>query len=424
MTLKNNPTGSYREIFHKASDVISEKKLHRYSADEIIRLNRQEADDYTRECSVCKRIGRVGEDGVCEICRGIVKLSPKILYEDFFAVTENAADGLPLPGNRYLTAGDRNHILSLQKQEQILHVYAKNKRFTGKQIATKLWVGNYSTGDTFEELAKKSKGIDRIGILRADVDDLGMAFVMGFDNPSNDNRYVTLSRTAVLSRQLSLFFKYFINGILKEAEYRIEDEGEKAERSATIVYSGGDDVFIVGAWDDVLEIGVDLRRKLLKFTDGTLTMSAGFGIYPAGYPIHMMAEEVGRMESMAKHHPGKNAITLFDGKVYSWQELEDEVIEDKYKKIARFFTRSPERGKSFLYRLLDLTRKQDDRIHFARFVYLLTRMEPAEDASEEYKEEYHVFSKNMMKWIASKKDRLQLESAMTIYAYRIRETED
>lgn len=62
-----------------------------------------------------------------------------------------------------------------------VRTYGKNKMYTGKNVATKLWVGNYhSDCNTFEEMAKKSEGIERIGVLRADVDNLGTTFVSGF----------------------------------------------------------------------------------------------------------------------------------------------------------------------------------------------------------------------------------------------------
>ena len=39
-------------------------------------------------------------------------------------------------------------------------------------------VGDYSTGSTFEEFAREAEGISRIGVLRADVDNLGQAIVI------------------------------------------------------------------------------------------------------------------------------------------------------------------------------------------------------------------------------------------------------
>ena len=112
----------------------------------------------------------------------------------------------------------------MEKDSYFVRVYAKNQMYTGKHIATKLWVGDYTTGDTFEKFAQKAEGIKRIGVLRADVDNLGQTFVAGFAG-----KYATLSRTAALSRQLSIFFKYYIRSILKNGEYHIDGEKKLTE---------------------------------------------------------------------------------------------------------------------------------------------------------------------------------------------------
>ena len=88
-----------------------------------------------------------------------------------------------------------------------------------------------------------------------------------------------MSRTATLSRQLSVFFKYYIRDILENGEYSIQGEDSKRKRKVTIVYSGGDDVFLVGSWNDVIEAAVDLSEKFKCYTQGTLSISAGIGIY-------------------------------------------------------------------------------------------------------------------------------------------------
>ena len=43
----------------------------------------------------------------------------------------------------------------------------------------------------------------------------------------------------------------------------------------TTIYSGGDDLFLIGAWDDIIEASVYINDKFKKFTLGKLTMSAG-----------------------------------------------------------------------------------------------------------------------------------------------------
>lgn len=58
-------------------------------------------------------------------------------------------------------------------------------------------------------------GIRRLAVFRADIDNLGQAFVSGFESEKHGQRYVTLSRTATFSRKLALFFKRHINILLK-----------------------------------------------------------------------------------------------------------------------------------------------------------------------------------------------------------------
>lgn len=210
----------------------------------------------------------------------------------------------------------------------------------------------------------------------------------------------------------------------------------------TIVYSGGDDVFLVGSWNDVIEAAVDLSEKFKCYTQGTLSISAGIGIYECSYPIAAIAEETGRMEEESKKSPNKKSITLMedgeDHKVdeldkplsdgtYEWDEFKNEVLEQKYRAVQEFFRNVDERGMSFLYRMLELIRNQDqnlkqdkkNKIEFARFLYLLSRLEPKEEGTQ--KEQYRRFAEKMYRWIQSEKDCRQLKTALNLYAYMHRE---
>lgn len=210
---------------------------------------------------------------------------------------------------------------------------------------------------------------------------------------------------------------------------------DSKKRNATVVYSGGDDLFIVGAWNDIIELAIDINNTFQKYTEGTLKISGGIGLYAAGYPISRMADEVGSMENMSKRYPGKEAITLFlDGKrhkekgedvydgTYRWDVFINDVIKDKYKVIYDFFGTDKVKGKNFLYNLLELIRNQDDRINFARFVYLLSRMEPQRN-SVNY-ERYKIFARKMYQWIQNESDSIQLKTAINIYAYITRSSKE
>ena len=91
-----------------------------------------------------------------------------------------------------------------------------------------------------------------------DVDHLGKILTRGFHPPS-------FSRLASFSRQLNLFFKYHLNAICRgdcqcvETPLNLTQKswGPKG-RAMAIIYSGGDDLFVIGAWDEVAEFAIDV----------------------------------------------------------------------------------------------------------------------------------------------------------------------
>lgn len=446
--LHNKQKDSCRELFRKLSDYLSANKKARYSADDIRSLNQNTPKDSSRECRVCKKLSDVPNDkGLCQFCADLDVFSRRILNENenFFAVFScNAPGSLSLPGNAFLRALSREEDLSAREDPRYIRSYSKNKFYTGKQAATRLWVGDYNyrrpgTTEvmTTEDYAKEVRGIDekhgigRIAVLRADVDNLGKAFVSGFAPDTS------LSRTATFSRMLSLFFKHYINFILGNPEHEMCDK-PAGPRKATIVYSGGDDVFLVGSWNDVVELAVDLSEKLKEFSQGTLTMSAGIGIYSPSYPLSVCAEETAELEERSKSYPDakkpeKNAITVFSREhSFSWVCWKEQVIGKKLQRLFEFLDESfdefSERGMAFLYRMLELIRRieEDDRerINLARFAYLLARLEPKDESDKPRQEEYRNFAWEMYNWVQKKEERRQLMTAICLYVYLHREKEE
>lgn len=313
--------------------------------------------------------------------------------------------------------------------------YSKNRMYTGVNVATRLWVGDYSSESSFEALAKASTGIDKLGVLRADVDNLGKTFISGFKP-----EHTSLSRTASFSRKLSMFFKLHINNILENGEYMV-DGSKPSKRNATIVYSGGDDVFIVGAWDDVIGLAIDLSDSLKKYSQGTLTISAGLGIFPKKYPVKAIARETGLLEEASKRVQDKNAVTLFEDvynqdykyefdcgeQTYKWDIFKSRVMGEKYVLIESFFSDDDEKGMAAVYRLLNYIRNLDDKINLARLAYLLGRMQASAKNSDEKEEKYKAFSKQLYEWISNDpkgENRRELITAIYIYVYLHRKEEE
>lgn len=424
LALHNEPSGAYRNIFKQVSTMISKKKMHRYSAKQIMDLNNKESKEQTRECTICRTSDRLNDENICKICDALIQMSKHILYKGFYGVTKrkDISPSLPLPFGKYLIAQSEIALLEKMRKEEILRIYVKNEAYTGFKVAKRLWVGDYTNGETFEELAKNSEGISRLAVLRADIDNLGNAFVNGFASKKHGEKYMTISRTATFSRKMSMFFKYHINSLLENGQYYIADNRKKGKREITIVYSGGDDVFIVGSWDEVIGFAIDLRESLQVFTQDTLTISAGIGIYPAKYPISTMARQTGELEESAKGYPSKNAVALFDKElVFSWEDLRQNVLEEKLKFLKQFFATVPDKGKAFLYRILELVRSaEEDKMNLARLAYLIARLE--EDVSKKDMD-IQKLSRKIYEWAKNPTERKTLIAAIYLYVYLVRESE-
>ena len=226
---------------------------------------------------------------------------------------------------------------------------------------------------------------------------------------------MTLSRTAAFSRQVSLFFQLYINGILSGSF-----EGRRP-LALSIVYSGGDDVFLVGAWNDVLEAANRIQSAFSRFCCGSLSISGGLGIFDESFPIRAAAGVAAGLEAEAKAQPGKAALALFEaetGHCYGWQELQNKVLGEKLRALENFFNDSAERGSSFLYKLLELLRRSQEPgggINLARYAYLLARLEPKKSAPNW--KSYRDFADKMYGWALAREDKRQLITAIYIYVY-------
>lgn len=159
---------------------------------------------------------------------------------------------------------------------------------------------------TFEELAGKASGTKKLAMFKADVDNLGTVFREGLGD------HVTLSKYASLSRQLHYFFSVTLNQWI----------ATNYADSIYTVYSGGDDICVLGPWDKVFRFAKDLHAEFntFCFENPSITISAGIALADPSTPIPYLAEQAEEQLRIAKSQPGKNTITVFSIPV-SWKEF-------------------------------------------------------------------------------------------------------
>jgi CRISPR-associated protein Csm1 len=298
-------------------------------------------------CKVCHRddvenLKPLGGDGVeaCPTCHQMFELGQKLFRVGALvrSSTPRKDNDLPdveirigdTPIYYHLFEGAKN----ISKEPQA--VYLINNwdlnlyRFPHFKNPTPLLLGNYGQSDpeagyiTAQAMASKCcPAAPRVGYLRMDVDKLGQIFAKGL------GANYSLPRLSGLSRQMSYFFKVYLNSL---AEYRDRDFlvhqdyhlfkalTHDPRQDLLFIYAGGDDLFVSGAWNQVVEFAFDVYQSFRAFTGHhpDITLSAGISLSGPKYPLYQSAADSGRAESAAKGH-GRDSLGLFD-QVFKWQE--------------------------------------------------------------------------------------------------------
>ena len=447
----SNDLKNTKKIFREVTRKLSKNKLSRYTKPQLKTLLSPTKNVSSRECVICKTSSSETSEKdfidsrleVCDTCYNLFKIGENLVKNDIKIVISNTktTNSLKMPSlnndEKYM------NIMTNSIDDKINRVYVINDRQIGIKYTTKLFVGNYCKKYNdkiadFKELLKNNKGIKRLAVLRCDVDNLGQTFVNGLPD-----EYSTISRTTSLSRQLSLFFKFYINNICKskisgEADeklnnFSLDNTDITDEKNLSIVYSGGDDVFVVGAWLDVLNFAFDLRECFKKYTCNKLTFSGGIGFFSAGYPISQMASQTGELEDIAKRYDNstKDALSLFGvdedrDNTYHWDEFKTKVFS-KIKDLIELcnFDESIQDNNKILfstsmrYKFKQLLiQNNKNKFNLSRLAYTLARMKPNEkelSKNEMLKKHWEEFKTNMYNW--SQEDKKSLLTALDLIIY-------
>jgi CRISPR-associated protein Csm1 len=183
---------------------------------------------------------------------------------------------------------------------------------------------------------QKPKGRAMLGVLKADVDRLGMIFGVGLTNN------ISVSRYTFLSRMMNLYFCGYLQNVLKH---------DSNYRDIYTVYAGGDDLFLIGPWTQIVSFAKQIHDSFRAYTchNQDITISAGINFIRPRYPINRAAEIADRFLDQAKE-AGRDRIRFFNTTI-PWSEFDkyinfgkylDEKINDKKSSITD----------SFVYRLL------------------------------------------------------------------------
>jgi CRISPR-associated protein Csm1 len=181
-------------------------------------------------------------------------------------------------------------------------------------------------------LAARSSGLNTWGVLRGDVDNFGIRI----RRAQNIEEHI----------QLSVLYKQFFAG-----ELEVLCSMPEFWRKVTVIYSGGDDFAVYGAWDALVGLAAEMERLFRLFSEQNLkefagpegkTISMALALAPAGdASLGSVFEEAGQRLEAAKSSD-KDCIWIL-GRTLEWKQFaEAAALKDSLMRMIAEFGCSPQ----------------------------------------------------------------------------------
>jgi len=337
-------------IYEELIDRLDARKLRKFNQvikleefSPVFRLDYSEYED--GNCAVCRRNAatREMEGGLklCEECYKQIKIIgarlPKREYA-FIAFEKGSASSetVSLFGNismkffRDTPRGDFLEIINFREYGKFYHHPVAGYSPTVTEEDIMRWrkdptiydslkedsEGEIREGDakTFTMIAQKAQrlakdgfeGKDFLAAFKADVDNLGLIFSIGLlGNDESEPSILTISRLTSLSRMFNHFF----------SDYLVRLIG-KDYPDLYLIFAGGDDLFLIGPWTDVLVFAETLTKKFKQYVceNPDIHLSAGIALAKHRYPVRSLVDVVEAQLERSKSYKNekKNAFTFLD----------------------------------------------------------------------------------------------------------------
>jgi len=352
---------TFSDYWTDAIQTLAQQKLNRFNTSDQMRrvLSRRRSHD---PCKVCHRdnaqnlkpLNKPDSPEACSTCREMFRLGGRLFKVEAVVrkrkealqpmVIDGAFTIATIPGYYYYLFEDKNRAFSAASNPDAIFLinswniqdYSSDKHFPlllgnygqkSEQEEEENYqdIPNFMRAGEFAQKSAKAGCIPRVGYLRMDVDRLGQIFAQGLGGN------YSLPRLAGLSRQMSYFFKVYLNSLAeKRRENFLDYKGKNKLNFESLtdgdrpnllfIYAGGDDLFISGAWNEVVEFAFDVYQSFRAYTGNNpdITLSGGISIDDIKFPLYQSAESSGKAEDQAKGN-GRNSLGLF-GTVFKWKQ--------------------------------------------------------------------------------------------------------
>lgn len=380
----------FRNVLFRSSKRIAGEKTKCFqsvlteSTDNWIDRKRWASTEKITSCSLCGREPADPRDRVGKNCCEFIDIGKNLTRERIINVNESS-DGIysryevlfgkPVDTGACAAIWEINNISKKSKEQDtilpqlnysnVVPVAEKDDDDSGE---------NELVCKSFDKMADTAEGFNALAVLKADVDNMGYVFSSGFGNSSS------ISRNTAISRMLNQFFAFKVPSMLLDEKYN----------NLYTVFSGGDDLSIIGPWNRIIEFSTELQKAFKHCTGSnpSFTISGGISLFKTGFPVYRAVENADAALERAKND-GRNRVNLF-GLSMLWESEFDEQIrfmEDWKQFINKHGGEKGDTHKwsSMLYRFLKYWKQYDELedndieklAHRFRFIYDIRRNIPA-----------------------------------------------
>ena len=409
-------SGNFADLWDRLSKSVDRRKYSRFDISKCgcVETYLDSFDNELGICSFCNkrpahRDARIKDDHSCRICRDHAFIGENLVKNDQIAITTTEAHLFrekllePIFG-RYQLSFAPGELGELSRHGELLkfwNIGIDEKGNVAKNITAKFlngYVPKYEDDDlyddryfagrksekkklemidhiktekeaktpkTFAHLAVKAlnftgkkdrfTGIEALGILKADVDNLGLLFACGFRRER-----LTLSRLATLSRQMNNYFSIFLPYKLKTVE---------GFKNIYTVFAGGDDLFLIGPWNRIIHFAEFLYDSFRKYVcyNSHITISAGIALHKPSVPVLAFAETSEKALHMSKSK-GRDSISVFRVTA-KWNDF---VELQEIKKTLNDWLNKEQINNAMLFRINELIemKRQEDEITRAGVIHI------------------------------------------------------
>ncbi len=321
----------FRERLAKQIEASKYNKFDLQNQESVFEIDTKDNAHLCKKCN--KRFLDKESDDSCKFCGRFIKLGEKLAKSDALQITKKKTS-LHVFEDYYI---DFNGYID----DESIEVYdiSNDEKFNGlPKWELKSYVKFSEHEDRVEEfgeLALESCGGGDVGVkalmaLKGDVDNMGIFL--------KDKSINSFAKFNFISRLIDYFFSVKVSKMMKD-------------NNVYTVFAGGDDLFIIGAWDEVIDLAKEIREKFMKFCEpdvSKLSISMGLIMTKPSKPISFVAEISEKALERAKEMDDKDAISLF-GESVKWKKY-----LDTYKKLYPKLKNIEEINTAFTYRLLEL----------------------------------------------------------------------